>query len=80
MQRTDIKEGRYLPPVIEEVGLEDLFGCIFMIKHFGIERGNFLRGQAQLQGFAWEGRGPLASVMGTAQPHSSKQLGDEPSC
>lgn len=45
-------QGRYLPPVIEEVVLEDLLGRVFMIKHFGIEGGNFLRGQAQLQGFA----------------------------
>lgn len=43
---------KYLPPVIEEVVLEDLLGRVFMIKHFGIEGGNFLRGQAQLQGFA----------------------------
>lgn len=56
----DIKEssqGRYLPPVMEEVVLEDLLGGVLMIQHFGIKRGDFLRGQAQLQGFSWETRG-----------------------
>lgn len=43
---------KYLPPVIEEVVLEDLLGRVFVIKHFGVEGGNFLRGQAQFQGSA----------------------------
>lgn len=56
MQRMGSKEaplqGRYLPPVVKKVVLEDLLGGVLVIEHFGIEGSNLLRGQAQLQGFA----------------------------
>lgn len=72
-------QGRYLPPVIKKVVLEDLLGGVLVIKHFGVEGSNLLRGQAQLQGFAWEKRGALASVLGTA-PHRSprRSFGQSP--
>lgn len=44
----------HLPPVLEEILSEDVFGCVLMIQHLGEKRGNLFSGSAEFHQLAYK--------------------------
>lgn len=44
----------HLPPVLEEVLSEDVFGCVLMIQHLGEKRGNLFSGSGEFHQLAYK--------------------------